>query len=316
MTPNSSHSSLPLLAVLGAAALDWVARVQELPGRDGIVSAEEYTPNPGGTGGNVAVAAARLGIRVSFLGVLGGDEAGQILLTDFLQAGVDVSTTRIEAASRSAACFIAVDRRGERTIISLGGVALYTRPDELDPAWLHGVRVLFIADAYAEVAQAAMQALEPGAQVVFAPGGLMAAAGLDYLQPILRRADVLIASRSEARTLTGQEDPGAALRALSALGPPVVLETVGTEGAWVLEAGQPVHVPALPVAQVVDTTGAGDAFTGGVLAAHLEGHSWTEAARWGCAAAALKIGARGARGGLPDRARLQACLEQFPLQAR
>jgi sugar/nucleoside kinase (ribokinase family) len=302
---TAKFSPAPQVAVLGAAALDWVARVRELPARDGIAYADQYDPMPGGTGGNVAVGVARLGQSVRFLGVLGGDEGGRILLQAFTEAGVDTHAVRINRDQRSAACFIAIDGQGERLIFSLGGVALYDKPEQVQPAWLAGVRVLFIADAYAEVAAAAMDCLDQEAIVVFNPGGLMASAGEDYLRPIVNRSHVLIASRGESETMTGIAEIEAAARELSRRGPQVVMVTLGSRGALVLERGELAYVAAFPAQAVVDTTGAGDAFTSGVLAGHLEGWTWVEAARLGCAVASIKVGHLGARGGLPDRRQVQ-----------
>ena len=310
---TSRSDPAPQVAVLGAAAMDWVARVRELPRRDGIAYADEYLPMPGGSGGNVAVGVSRLGHGVRFLGVLGGDEGGRLLLDEFKAAGVDVSAVRVDPDQRSSACFIALDARGERLIFSLGGVALYDRPEQVQPAWLNGVPVLFIADAYAEVAVQAMDCLDKGARVVFNPGGLMAAAGSDYLEPFLRRADVLIASRVEAETMTGLAEAEPAARELARRGPGVVMVTLGSRGALVLEGDHLTNVPALPVRSVVDTTGAGDAFSSGVLAGHLEGLSWVESARLGCAAASVKIGHLGARGGLLDRRQLETLLHTTKL---
>ncbi len=304
--------SSPEVAVLGAAAVDWVARVKELPRVDGIVFAESYTPYAGGSGGNIAAGIARLGRPVSFMGALGDDEGGRLLLDDFTRAGVDPRAITIAQGARSAATFIAIDERGERVIFALGGVALYERSEDVRAEWLAGVRVLVVTDAYAQVAGAAFAALEPQARVVFNPGGLMSAAGSDYLAPFLRRADVWIGSRAEAETMTGLAAAENAAREIAAHGPRVVILTLGRQGALVYEDGEIAAIPAFPVAQVVDTTGAGDAFTAGVVAGMLEGMSWPAAARLGCAAAAMKIGHMGARGGLPDRQQVEKLMEEHP----
>ncbi len=289
--------------------MDWVARVKAMPARDGIVYTDQYTPMPGGTGGNVAVGVARLGHKVRFLGRLGGDEGGRILLDAFVEAGVDTHAIRIDQDQRSSACFIAIDEHGERMIFSLGGVALYEKPDEIQPGWVADVQVLFIADAYAEVASAAMDYLDPNARVVFNPGGLMTSAGEEYLQPFFRRADILIASRVEAEAMTRISEVEEAARELSRRGPSVVMVTLGSQGALILEQGKLAYVAAFPVQAVVDTTGAGDAFSAGVLTGYLEGLPWIEAARLGCAVASIKIGHLGARGGLPGREQVQPLLD-------
>ncbi len=302
----------PEAAVLGAAALDWVAQVKELPQPDGIVSASSYEAFPGGTGGNVAEAIARLGHGVRFMGVLGNDEGGKVLLHAFRKAGVDTSSTRIQKGERSASTFIAVDQRGERLIFSLGGAAIYTEVTDIDPAWLKGIKVLFVADAVKSVALASFRALEKGGRVVFNPGGLLAGSGLKYLAQMLDMADLLILSRAEACAMTREQDPEKALAVLARGWTRVAMLTLGEGGVLLLDNGNLQRIPAFPVRQVVDTTGAGDAFSAGVVAGMLEGLDWAKAARLGCAVAAIKISNVGARGGLPRRRAVRELIEEMP----
>ncbi len=303
------------VAVLGAAAMDWVAHVPCLPGPDGIAYADRYTPMPGGTGGNVAVGVRRLGHGSRFLGVLGNDENGHTLMDAFIDSGVDTCAIRIDPGDRSASCFIAVDDAGERLIFSLGGAALYDKPEQILPEWLAGVKVLFIADAFQDVALAAIRHLAPAAQVIFNPGGLMASAGDGYLAPFFTRSHVLIVSRRECQMMTGIDDPEAAAHELARRGPGVVLVTLGSRGALVLDHGRIIGVPAFPARSVIDTTGAGDAFSSGVIAGHLEGLDWVEAARLGCAVASLKVGTPGARAGLPDREQVRSLMDGIDIKS-
>ncbi len=298
----------PQVAILGAAAMDWVARVKELPPKDGIVYADQYNPMPGGSGGNVAVGVAKLGHGVRFMGVLGGDESGQMLMREFEEAGVETNSIRIEQAQRSASCFIAIDEHGERLIFSLGGAALYEKPEEIRSDWLAGIQVLFIADAYSEVAVAAMACLDAKARVVFNPGGLMACAGEAYLEPFFRHSDVLIASKVEAEAMSGISQMEKAVEWLARRGPGVVVVTLGAEGVLILDHGRQERIPAFPAEIVVDTTGAGDAFSSGLITGMLERLSWKDAVRLGCAVAAIKIAHLGARGGLPNRHQAQEVL--------
>jgi ribokinase len=303
--PDPGTLASPEVVVLGAAAVDWVARVEEMPSMDGITFAGQYTPLPGGSGGNVAEGLARLGHAVRFLGVLGDDEGGRMLLQAFELAGVDTSFIRVKKGQRSAACFIAVDRHGQRMIFCLGGVAVYDQDEDFSAGQLAGAKFLYIADAYLEVACAAISMLEPSARTVFNPGGLMTALGIEVLRPILERTDLLILSRGESEALTGCSDPGQACQALAGIGPKAVLLTLGEQGVLVSEGKDSLLVAAISVGQVVDTTGAGDAFSAGVIAGLLEGLTLEKAARLGCAVAAHKVQHFGSRSGLPDRAQIQ-----------
>ena len=259
------------VAVLGAAAVDWVARVKEFPAVDGISFADQYQPFPGGSGGNVAEGVARLGYRVRFLGALGDDAGGQLLLEAFRDSGVDTRGTRIVNGERSAACFIAVDEKGQRMIFALGGAALLEKAEDVRREWLQDAGILYIADAWQEVALAALGNLPPGARVVFSPGGLMVSSGMEYLQPILESTQVLILNQVEAESLAKETDLEKACQVLLAHGPAVILLTLGSRGVKLAQPGVFRHIPAEVVPQVVDTTGAGDAFSTGVLGRHAGG---------------------------------------------
>lgn len=296
-TPFSS----PEVAVLGAAALDWIARVKEFPRRDSIVFADEYRPMPGGTGGNVAEGVARLGHKVCFMGKLGDDEGGKILLKAFEDSNVDTRGVIVAAGQRSASCFIPIDEHGERQIYCIGGVALYENEGDLKPELLKDVAVLFIADAFQNIALKAMDMIPVNAKVVFNPGGLMASYGLEFLKPIFERTDALLVSQEDAKTITHQTEPRAAASDLASMGAHVVMHTLGASGVLVLKDEKFNTLPSFPVEHVVDTTGAGDAFTAGVIAGVVQGMDWEDAARMGCATASIKIVNMGARSGLPDR---------------
>jgi ribokinase len=308
---NIGFSSSPQVAVLGAAATDWVARVKELPRVDGIVYADDYTALPGGTGGNVAEGIAHLGHKVRFLGELGDDISGQMLLKAFKDAGVDTQGIRIRKDKRTASCFVAINEHGDKIIVSLGGIALYQRPDEVNATWLTGVEVLVIADAFPEVAERTISYLQSSAKVIFNPGGLMASYGDEFLEPFFKRANVLIASKVEAEAMTGTANMEKAIVDLSKRGPQVVMITMGHLGSLTLAQGNLIKTDAFPVVEVLDSTGAGDAFTSGIVSGMLEGLSWEKAARLGCAVASMKVTRHGARGGLPNRWQVQDLLDAY-----
>jgi sugar/nucleoside kinase (ribokinase family) len=119
---------------------------------------------------------------------------------------------------------------------------------------------------------------------------------------------VIIASRGEAEAITGISDPEKAIAELAKRGQEVVIVTQGHQGALTFDHGEIFRTPPFPVVEVVDTTGAGDAFTSGIVVGMLDGLSWEETARLGCAVASIKVGCNGARGGLPNRWQVQQLL--------
>ena len=146
------------VVVLGGAAVDLVARVEALPKKDSLVLARSCEKFPGGSAANVAVGVARLGYRVGFVGKLGDDENGQLLLRAFEDEGVDTQSLIVEPGQATATCFIGVDDHGDRIIFALPGGSLIKDIGELDLAYLRGSRVLYIGPSYVEVAAAAVAA--------------------------------------------------------------------------------------------------------------------------------------------------------------
>lgn len=292
------------VVVLGAAAVDMVARVDRLPDIDEIVFAREYARHAGGSGANIAVGLAKLGRAVSFLGKVGDDESGKWLLKNLGDAGVDTQAMLTVTGGKSASCFIALDAHGNRVIFALGGSALIESVDELDLSRVTGSRALCIGDAFVPVAAAAAEAARRSETAVFfVPGGLMVTNGLEELGPVLQNTSVLVVSRNEANTLAGDCPPNEAAQLLGEIGPEVVIVTLGADGAILASDDGIETIPAFD-ADVVDTTGAGDAFAAGLMHAFLDGRSWREAVETGCAMAAIKIGHVGAAGGLPNRLEL------------
>ncbi|NMC11557.1 MAG: carbohydrate kinase family protein [Chloroflexi bacterium] len=299
------------VVVLGAAAVDMVARVPSLPAADSIVAASSFAIYPGGANANVCEALAKLGSRVVFLGKVGDDEGGRLLVDSFKKSGVDTRGIKVVTGAHSASCFITVDELGNRTIVGLPGVATLEEPGELDTSLLDGIRILYIGDALPKVAcVAAETAHKNGAKVFYGVGGVMASFGLSFLASILKMTDVLVLSRNETLALAGNENLSQAMQILAGLGPEVVITTLGSEGARLFTSGMEEHIAAWQGTAVVDTTGAGDAFIAGLIKGYLEGKNWREAICLGCAVAAIKIGHIGARSGLPSRKQVDDFMER------
>jgi ribokinase len=299
---KTSNNDTLNVVVVGTPAMDLMAKVSALPHTDGLAIAETYGSYPGGAGANVAVGVARLGGRVGFLGILGDDEYGRLLLRAFEDEGIDTHGVRIARGKSSPSCFIAVGPRGERMIFALGGEALLEEVDELEVLLLRGIRALYLTDVPIRVATAAMTAVrEEGGFVFLSPGGLLISGGLEPMRPLLARADAVVISQAECSRLFVKETREQAARSLAAAGPGVVVMTLGSEGALVLHNNKIAKVKAYEVQDVLDTTGAGDAFAAGLIAGFIEGLDWSQAARFGCAVAAIKIRHLGARSGLPTR---------------
>ncbi len=306
----STHNQLDAV-VLGAAALDMLAWVDRLPEKDGIVSAYRVQMEPGGSGANVAVALARLGFKTGFVGRLSHDANGLRLKQAFAEESVDISACRPVEDMPSALCFIAIDRAGDRSKVTLGGAGPSESIDELDPQYLSGTRVIYLTDVSPAIVHAVADfAATQGSCLVFSPGGLICARGLPYLLDLLPKPDVWLLSRSEALALLPGSAPQDSPSALCRQGARQVVITLGERGAAYASHERAVLSPALPVDRVVDTTGAGDAFAGGMLGGILLGKGVEASLRLGTAAASLKIRHAGARRGLPSMVQLQQLLAE------
>ncbi len=258
------------ILVLGAAAMDTVARARSFPKTDDIVSAESVLHIPGGSAANVAVGLSRLGADVSFLGTVGADADGDAIAAAFDDERVKTAHLLRIPDGRTAGTFIAVDSSGERIMFSLGGDAVYTRVSQLDGIDF-SVDALYIAEAFSEVgAAAAARVLEKGGRVFFAPGGVMCGYGLDKLGPLVQICGTMIVSLPELKSLTGRSDVRAGADALFSAGARELVITQGAHGAGFYTKRGFMFAPAVS-ANVVDTTGAGDAFAAAYLFSELRG---------------------------------------------
>ncbi|MEE1754948.1 carbohydrate kinase family protein [Streptomyces sp. SP18CS02] len=289
------------LLVVGEVVTDVVARHRS-PLAPATDTAARIRTLPGGAGANAACWAARSGCAdVRLLARVGTDQASwheerlrSAAVRPLLVADGDAPTATVVAL---------VDAAAERTLVTDSGAALRLSPADWSPRLLDGVRhlhlsgYLFFAATSRETVSLAMAAArERGIPVSVDPAsaGFIAELGVDRFLAAVRGADVLLPNADEATLLTGL--PGAADAAVKLSRHfPLVPVTLGADGALVAAAGEVVaRVPA-PSVRAVDSTGAGDAFTGAFLAARLSGGDPAAAARAGCEAGARAVTRVGGR---------------------
>ncbi|MDI7248132.1 MAG: carbohydrate kinase family protein [Bacillota bacterium] len=308
------------VVTLGAAAVDMVFKVDRLPRPDEMVFAEDgpYLL-PGGSTANIAVGLARLGVPSRFVGKMGSDDNGRRLLDAFRQDRVDTSFVLVDETGRTAETVIAVDREGGRVIFSLGGTAILEEPGEFNAGALAGAQALYVGEALPCVGARAMAAAKDlGAVVVYGPGGAFSGLGTGVLSEMIALADYLVLSRGEARMLTRQDDLNAAVECLVAAGAHRIVVTQGDRGADLFEtrtqaASGPMtvskrHRDAMG-ATVVDTTGAGDAFTAGFIRGIITGEDADGCLALGNACGALAVSRVGAREAMPTWDEVRAYIE-------
>jgi ribokinase len=280
-----------VIAVVGSINLDVVVEVERHPAPGETVVGGDRRELPGGKGANQAVAAARLGAAVAMVGRVGADAAGRRLRDGLAGEGVDVAHVREDAHAPTGMALIAVDGRGENTIVVSPGANARVGPDDVHAAreLLAGAAVTLVQhEVPPDAVRAAIAAA--GATVVLNPAPA---------RPLAAPVDVLVPNRVELAALAGGDgDPVALASGLE--GARAVVVTLGADGAVVVQ-GDRVERIAAPTVAAVDTTGAGDAFCGALAEALAGGGELVEAARWAVRAAAVSVTRAGAQGGLPWR---------------
>ncbi|HVU34173.1 MAG TPA: ribokinase [Opitutaceae bacterium] len=305
----------PTLVVIGSSNTDLVMEVPVLPRPGETVAGGTFRVGAGGKGANQAVAAARAGAAVRFVGRVGRDDYGRAARTGLLREGIDLTHLVEDPSHHSGVAVILVAADGTNSIAVAGGANLALDAEDVrraGPAFA-GTRVVLAqfetspepVEAAGRLAAAnrATFILNPAPARPIAPG----------LAPLV---SILTPNELEAETLTGVSvnDVAGAGRAAAALreqGFHCVVITLGARGALLAHAGAVVHVPGFAV-DAVDTTAAGDVFNGALATALAEDRPLPEAVRFANAAAALAVTRRGAQESAPTRQAIDAFLARPP----
>jgi ribokinase len=252
----------------------------------------------GGSAANTAAWLAQAGTEPLLVGRVGDDERGQTVRDELHAAGVEVALA-VDPELPTGTCIVLVGPDGERTMApdagANDGLAETDLPDELlaSAAHLHVAGYALLRSGSRTAARAAIsRALEHGLSVSVDPSSaaLLSPEFLDHAHG----AELLLPNAEEAQMLSGERDPERAARALAGRFSEVVV-TLGADGALWTDGGRSVHCDAVPVDDVVDSTGAGDAFAAGLLAARLESAAPEEALAAGARLAAEAVGRPGGR---------------------
>jgi ribokinase len=274
----------PRLTVVGSVNLDLVARCERLPRPGETVTGAAFERVPGGKGANQAVAAARLGADVRFVGAVGSDAFAEEALARLHEAGVELDVRAVDGPTGVA--LILVDAGGENQIVVAPGANRALRPDDVDVDPDDAVLCQL------EIPVATVQRAAERSGRFF-----LNAAPIRPLPPeIVGKAELVVVNHLEYLELSEQARAGR------------VALTMGAEGAMLLHEGQGVAEAKPPEVTAVDGTAAGDAFTACLVVSLLEGRSAGESLRRACAAGALAASRFGAQPSLPTAAEVDAIL--------
>lgn len=304
MSPRTlpGHPAEALITVVGSVNADIVLGVSRHPLPGETVLAESIDVHPGGKGGNQAVAAARLGAAVAFIGAVGTDTYADSAVSGLREAGVDISGVAVIPGATGQA-YITVDRRtGENSIIVVSGANA-----RVDEAHVHSHRELLgRADVLVLQGEIPPRAAAFAASLSTSRLVLNLAPVIPMDLEIIRRANPLVVNEHEGRLvleLFGREadefdtDEGV-VEALQAEGIKAVVITLGAGGALFSDGGPALRVPA-PAVTAVDTTGAGDAFVGALSTRLADGAPLGEAVLFAVRVGAFAVTRPGAQPSYP-----------------
>jgi sugar/nucleoside kinase (ribokinase family) len=300
--------------VLGDANVDMLIPLSERSPGTPLSRDTAVELHGGGTAANVAVALARLGVNTSFIGTIGDDGYGRWVVDDFMREGVNTQETFLVQDAFTSMVMALIYPDGERDLHvwpDKGGAHTKLQPSSITAGlfesarWLHTTGLCLREETVRSAQLKAMElARKAGLTVSLDLNLRLESWKIDsslkkvFDQAIDLSQVVFGNGYEEISPFTGENSVQAGAELLSAE-KRIVIARQGVEGALVVCPEETFSSPAFNV-EVVDTLGAGDAFNGGFITARLEGKDLREAARWGNATAALKIGNSGARG-LPSR---------------
>jgi ribokinase len=295
------NNGQPKIVVVGSINMDLVAQANHLPQPGETVIGSHYQYCPGGKGANQAVAAARLGAEVTLIGQVGEDEAGTQLLAGLKRDQIHIHAVARTSSYGSGLAVVTVDPKGENTIVVIPGAnqgvdQIYVQKASQSFAGADVV-LLQLEIPMSGVIEAAKQGHQAGAKVMLNPSPFQS-----LPSELLAHVHVLVLNQHESQKMTGCSEPKAAAEALLKQGFETVVITVGADGSWVADQimEYPMHVPGIQV-QAVDSTGAGDAFTGALAVALAERQEISAALQFANQAGAYAATILGAQPSLPYR---------------
>jgi ribokinase len=292
-------SVAPEMVVVGSVNTDLVVILDHLPAPGETVSGGRFERHGGGKGANQAVAAARVGARVRFVGAVGDDDLGHEAVALLKAEGIDVAGVARSPDAPTGVALITVDARGENQIAVASGANATLGAAEVERAVRGALGSGSVCLSNLEIGDDAISAgfaaaRRGGARLILNP-----APARPVPDEILDLGPMLTPNEGEARRLSGEDVVEDAARALARrTGAPAIV-TLGAEGALLCDGPEVARAKAFSV-EVVDTTGAGDAFNG-ILASRLaRGASVRAALPYALAGAALAVTVAGARAGMPS----------------
>ena len=310
------------VSAIGLYCIDVQGRpVTRIPDGGNADFIEQIRLTVAGTAGGTIIDCAKLGLNALAVGAVGEDEKGRFVLSTLEGFGVDTHAMQRHEGVHTAASILAVRPNGERPCLHVRGASdvLLIEPDAypevLDATFVHMGGNGLLGRMDGEPTRALLQAAKAAGcittfDLIFATAPLM-----DKLSAAMAHVDYFIPSIEEATALCGRSDPREAAQYFHDLGVTTCLLTMGGDGCYVSSPDGTFSLPAHDIA-VVDTTGCGDAFSGGLIAALHRGWDLERAARFATTCGALVAGGLGSDAGIVDFDSTAAAMETIPTKPR
>ena len=293
---------MSFILIVGSSNTDMVIQTGHLPAAGETIIGGNFFMNPGGKGANQAVAAARLGANVKFVTKTGDDIFGQQAREHFLQEGIDISGSVIDSRHPSGVALITVDQNGENTILVASGANAQLFPSDIrfDSLMTDECKAVLLQ---LEIPLVTVTAVVDEAASRNIPVILNPAPAANLPEEVLRKVTILTPNEIEASMLTGIDVTGMDTAKLAGTwllqkGIETIVITLGSKGALVCSKSGFLHVVA-PVVHAIDTTAAGDVFSGALASCISRGFGIDEAVQFACNAASISVTRMGAQQSVP-----------------
>ncbi len=285
-----------MIVGFGALNLDEIFKVDKIPGKDEEGYVIDVEMHPGGSSANTIAGLATFGLKTGFIGKVGNDREGEILLEDFKRRGVDLSGI-IKAKGRSGKAMIFVDKEGERAILVDPGVNDTIEFEEIDMRLVESSELIHMTSFICKNGLSSFESQKKIARIAecisFDPGLPYVERGIDDLKTILENTTIFLPNRREMEALFGEDYKTACQIAID-MGVEIVAVKLGGSGCYVTDGKREYFVKPF-YAKAVDTTGAGDAFNAGFIYGWHKKKGLEECGRIGNFVASRLIGRVGAR---------------------
>lgn len=295
---------------VGAAVLDTLFRVHDMPKGEGKVLPYEMLQIAEGMASSAAYAVHRMGGRASLWGAVGDDETGTRILGDLSESGIDTSGMTVAPGARSALSTIIIDDRGERLIVPFYDHRLHEKKRTCTPEDIAPFDAILVDVRWPELALDVLTVARTLGKPAILDGDV---APIETLEKLAPAATHIVFSEPAAARLTGLETVKDMLPMLHSRYPQTFIAvTAGPAGCWWTEAGDlKVHFQTTMQVKAVDTLAAGDIFHGTFALAMAEGMESRAAIRLSSVAAALKCTVFGGRAGAPTREETEDAMRQW-----